>query len=130
MSFLVTMAAFYNCNKAVIPIFPLLVAPKNRVKGVKLNAATVNDKVFLMNILPMILCKSLVNPFTLAATLARMGSLTPAICLPFLAAWKPGSPTVKIANKKALNNISKAKCPFMGKVRILYPGEPMTIWVP
>lgn len=130
MSFLVTMAAFYNCNKAVIPIFPLLVPPKNRVKGVKLNAATVKDHMFFMNILPMILCKSLVNPFTLAATLARFGSLTPAICLPFLATWKPGSPTIKIANKKALNNISSAKCPFMGKVKILYPGEPMTIWVP
>jgi len=58
-----------------------------------------------------------------AATAAAMGALTPMPCIPVLPApWVPGSPTVLIGGKPALNNSCKLNCAYGGIISINNPG--------
>ena len=53
-----------------------------------------------------------------------LGVLTPMPCIPVIPApWVPGSPTVLIANKPALNNSSKLMCAWGGVISINNPGQ-------
>ncbi len=134
MAFLTTLIGLHKCNQGVFPFMPLIVMPKNQVKGFTLNAATIKDTVPFMNMLPYILCKSLANPFTILASLRPPPVFfiyTPGLCIPIGKAWSPGSPNVQIRNIKALNNYSKLSCLLgKGQIQILFPGQPMTILVP
>jgi hypothetical protein len=59
-----------------------------------------------------------------AATAAKLGVFTPAACVPSTAApWVPGSPTVLVGNKPALNNNSKLMCMWGGIIQVLNPGQ-------
>ena len=92
--------------------------------------ATIMDNVPMKNILPFGMCSSMANPTVASATAAAMGVLTPMPCIPVTTApWAPGSPTVLIANKPALNQSSKLMCTWGGVIQITNPGT-MTIQVP
>ena len=55
-----------------------------------------------------------------SATAAAMGVLTPMPCIPACAApWAPGSPTVLVCNKPALNNSSKCMCNWGGVISVV-----------
>lgn len=85
--------------------------------------ATVMDNVPMKNIMPFGMCQSMANPQVAAATAAALGALTPMPCVPVITApWAPGSPTVMIANKPALNNTSKLMCSWGGVIQITNPG--------
>ena len=87
-------------------------------------AATIMDNVPMKNIMPFGMCSSMANPTVAAATAAALGVLTPMPCVPVIAApWVPGSPTVLIANKPALNNSSKLMCNWGGVISINNPGQ-------
>lgn len=68
-------------------------------------------------------------PPPVAATLAKAGIMTPAPCIPACAApWAPGSPTVIVSGKPALNNSSKCACSYGGVISIIMtPAVTVTI---
>lgn len=86
--------------------------------------ATIMDNKPLVNILPFGMCSCMGNPSVASATAAALGVLTPMPCIPATSApWIPGSPTVMIGNKPALNNSSKLMCMYGGVIEIVSPGQ-------
>ena len=90
-------------------------------------AATIMDNAPMKNVMPFGMCSAPSNPQVAAATAAANGVLTPQPCTPVTSAsWAPGSPTVLIANKPALNNSCKLACQWGGVIQITNPGQ-MTV---
>ncbi|MCU1501465.1 MAG: hypothetical protein JWM12_819 [Ilumatobacteraceae bacterium] len=129
MGLLVTQGALLQCPFGVAPA-PLSVLPTNFTMAANMPAATIMDNVPMLNVPSFGMCTSLANPTVAAATAAALGVLVPMPCLPVLPApWFPGSPTVMISNKPALNNASKCQCAYGGTISIITPGE-FTVNVP
>lgn len=129
MSQLVTMSASLQCSFGAAPA-TFVVTPENTVIADKKPAATIMDNIPMKNITPFGVCSSLANPQVAAATAAALGVLTPQPCIPVIAApWAPGSPTVMIKNKPALNNTSKCMCNWAGVISIVNAGS-TTVNVP
>lgn len=126
---LVCMGAMCQCSFGAAPS-SLVITPENKVLGCNLPAATIMDNIPMKNIMPFGMCSSMANPQVASATAAALGVLTPMPCIPVIPApWAPGSPTVMIANKPALNNSSKLMCSWAGVISINNPGQ-TTIQVP
>lgn len=105
----------------------LVVLPESMVTGESKPAATIMDNKPMVNVMPFGNCTSPSNPTVAAATAAAMGVLTPMPCVPVTTApWVPGSPTVLIKNKPALNNTSKLMCNWGGVIQITNPGTTKT----
>ncbi len=129
MAIPVTMGATLTCSQGVAPS-TLVVPPLNRTFIDGMPAATIGDNIPIVNIPPFGMCRSMANPTVAAATAAAMGTLTPMPCMPVVAApWSPGSATVMIGNKPALNNSSKCMCNWGGSIAIGNPGA-KTVQVP
>ena len=121
MGFCVCGGAMMMCSFGMAPS-TLNVLPANKVIS-SMPIATMMDNVPMTNIMPFGMCTSMANPQVAAATAAALGVLTPMPCMPVIAApWAPGSPTVMIANKPALNNSSKCMCNWGGVIQITNPG--------
>lgn len=107
---------------------PLTVTSQSTVTGQNFPAATVMD----MPKPPMTfgMCSNPANPAVAAATAAALGALTPMPCIPACAvSWAPGSPTVLVEGKPALNNSSKCSCVYGGVISInMTPA--MTVQIP
>ncbi len=109
--------AMCQCSFGVAPA-PLTVTSQTTVLGSNMPAATIMD----IPKPPMTfgMCSSLANPTVASATAAAMGVLTPMPCIPACAApWVPGSPTVLVCNKPALNNSSKCMCNWGGVISVV-----------
>jgi hypothetical protein len=92
--------------------------------------ATVTDIVPFVNVLPFAMCTSLANPAVATATAAALGILTPMPCTPVIPApWQPGSPTVQVAGRPALTNVSTCMCAYGGLISISVPGQ-LTVVAP
>ena len=121
MGFCVCGGAMLNCSFGMTPSV-MNVLPAARVMS-KMALATVMDNIPMVNIMPFGMCRSLMNPTVAAATAAAMGTLTPMPCIPLIPApWVPGSPTVLIGGKPALNNSCKLNCAYGGIISINNPG--------
>lgn len=121
MGFCVCGGAAINCSFGMAPSV-LNVLPAARVMS-NMALATIMDNIPLVNIPPFGMCSSLANPTVAAATAAALGVLTPMPCLPvFPAPWTPGSLTVLIGGKPALNNGCKLMCAYGGVISIANPG--------
>ena len=108
--------AVCQCSFGAAPA-SLPVPPACKVLACGLPAATVMD-----NKLPPFGMCSLANPAVSAATAAAGGVLTPQPCSPVLTApWMPGSLTVQIGGKSALNNTSKLMCAYGGVIQVVSP---------
>ena len=106
-----------QCSFGVAPA-PLTVTSQTTVLDSNMPAATIMD----IPKPPMTfgMCSSLANPTVASATAAAMGVLTPMPCIPACAApWAPGSPTVLVCNKPALNNSSKCMCNWGGVISVV-----------
>ena len=122
MGFAVCMSGMCQCSFGAAPC-SLIVTPENKTVIGSLPMATIMDNVFGKNITPFGMCSSLANPTVASATSAALGVLTPMPCVPVIAAsWTPGSPTVMINNKPALNNSSKLMCSYGGVISITNAG--------
>jgi hypothetical protein len=99
----------------------------SRVMVNNMPAANIMDCKPIMNIPPFGMCNSLSNPTVAAATAAALGVLTPMPCLPVTTPWKPGAPTVQIANFPALNNQSTCQCAFGGVITFSFAGQATTM---
>lgn len=121
MGMCVCMGAMCACSFGAAPS-ALVVTPENKTVS-SMPLATIMDNVPLKNIMPFGMCSSLANPTVASATAAALGVLTPMPCVPVVTApWAPGSPTVLIANKPALNQTSRAICTWGGIIQITNPG--------
>src|SRR5581483_10511851 len=124
------MTAQIQCSFGAAPGVLTVVPQGPPVMGNNLPVATIMDNVPMMNIAPFGMCNSPSNPVVAAATAAALGVLTPMPCIPATTApWVPGSPTVLVSNKPALNNSSKLMCMWGGVIQILNPGS-TTVQVP
>ena len=120
MSFCVCGGAMLTCSFGMPPSV-LNVLPVARVVS-NTPLATIMDNVPLVNVMPFGLCRSPANPAVAAATAAAMGVLTPMPCIPVIPGpWIPGSPTVLIGGKPALNNTCKLMCAYGGVIQITNP---------
>lgn len=121
MGLAVCGGAMCSCSFGVAPS-ALMVTPENKTMTT-MPLATIMDNVPLKNIMPFGMCTSIANPQVAAATAAALGVLTPMPCIPVTTApWAPGSPTVLIANKPALNQNSKLICNWGGVIQVTNPG--------
>lgn len=126
---LVTNTAQLMCSFGTTPS-SLMVTPEAMVSGVNNPAATIMDHIPNKNILPFGMCTTLSNPQVAAATAAAQGVLTPQPCIPVTTApWIPGSATVQVANKPALNNTCTCMCTWGGVITVANPGQ-QTVQVP
>jgi hypothetical protein len=122
MGFPVITGALLTCPFGLAPS-TLSVLPVAMVNMENKPAATIMDNIPMVNIAPFGMCTSLANPVTAAQTAAALGVLTPGACLPVIPApWAPGSPTVLIGNKPALNNASMCNCAYGGVITISFAG--------
>lgn len=122
----VVATAMIACSFGVAPS-PLVVTPENKVVVGGLPAATIMDNVPMKNVMPFGMCSSLANPTVASATTAALGVLTPMPCVPVTSApWLPGSVTVMIAGKPALNNSCKLMCNWGGVIQFTSPGQVQT----
>jgi hypothetical protein len=129
MGQVVCMGAMMQCSFGVAPS-SLIITPENMVNSVNMAAATIMDNVPVKNVPPFGMCTTQSNPAVAAATAAALGVPTPAPCVPVTTApWAPGSSTVMIKNKPALNNSSKLMCTWGGVIQISYAGQ-VTVNVP
>ena len=91
-------------------------------------AATINDHIPFLNVLPFGVCSSLSNPMVAAATAAALGVLVPMPCIPMtMSPWAPGSPTVQLGGVVALNDSSVLNCMWGGAIQINFPGQVPTM---
>jgi len=126
MGQLVCAGAQCQCSFGMAPS-ALVVLSESMVMGENKPAATIMDNKPMVNVMPFGNCTSPSNPTVAAATAAAMGVLTPMPCVPVTTApWVPGSPTVLIKNKPALNNTSKLMCNWGGVIQITNPGTTKT----
>ncbi len=122
----VVMAAALQCTFGAAPS-TLVVTPENKVIVNSVPAATIMDNVPMKNVMPFGMCSSPSNPTVISATAAAQGVLTPMPCVPATSApWVPGSATVMIANKPALNNSCKLMCQWGGVISINVAGQATT----
>ncbi len=128
MGVLITGNSNLQCSFGMAPsVFNVL--PAKRVMGGGMPAATIQDQLPFVNIMPFGMCTSLMNPSVAAATAAALGALTPMPCTPMITGpWIPGSPTVLIGGVPALNNTCKLMCAYGGVIQVAVPAA-MTIQV-
>ncbi len=126
MAQLVAMNAMLTCSFGSAPS-KLIVVPANKTIAEEMPAANIMDNVPMENILPFGMCIAPTNPEVIAETAAALGVLTPAPCVPSIPApWTPGSATVMIGGKPALNSTSKCMCAWAGVIQISMPGTVKT----
>jgi hypothetical protein len=129
MPTLVTNGAMLTCSFGVAPS-TLTVVPASMVNASNLPAATTMDNIAMTNIMPFGMCTTLTNPQVASATTAASGVLTPQPCIPVTTApWTPGSPTVMIGKKMALQNTCQLMCAWGGVITITNAGQ-FTVNVP
>lgn len=120
MGFGVCGGAVLSCSFGMAPSV-LNVLPAARVVS-SMPLACIMDNVPMVNIMPFGMCQSLANPTVAAATAAALGVLTPMPCIPVIPGpWAPGSPTVLIGGKPALNHTCKLTCAYGGVIQITNP---------
>ena len=121
----VVATSLCKCAFGTVPV--PLAAQNATVMACGLPAATIMDKM-----LPSFgMCSNPANPAVAAATAAALGVLTPQPCTPLLTApWAPGSATVMIGGKLALNNQSTLMCGYPGGVITITSSMANTVMVP
>ncbi len=123
MAQLLVNGSMLTCMFGVAPS-SMLVTPENLTNASKVPAATIMDNVPMKNIMPFGMCNTPSNPQVAAATSAALGVLTPQPCIPVTTApWAPGSPTVMISSKPALNSTSQLMCQWGGVITATTPGQ-------
>lgn len=122
MGQLVVTGAMMQCSFGATLTF--MGSAENKTNACSVPAATIMDNVPFKNLIPAGVCTSMANPSVASATAAAWGVLTPMPCVPvFPAPWTPGSATVMISNKPALNNTCTLTCSYGGIISITYPGQ-------
>lgn len=125
MGFCVCAGASLTCTFGAAPS-TLMVTPEKKVLC-NTPVAAIDSNQPIANIMPFGMCTSMANPQVASATAAALGVLTPMPCIPVTSSpWAPGSPTVLIGGKPALNQTSKLMCNWGGVIQVVNPGTTNT----
>lgn len=120
----VCQGAMLACTFGVAPSMLTLTPEKRVANQAGMPAATIMDFVPLKNIQPFGLCSAPTNPVVIAATAAKLGTFTPAPCVPATTQpWAPGSPTVLVGGQMALHNGCTLSCQWLGVITVTFPGQ-------
>ena len=123
MAIQVVSVAALSCSFGPAPAV-LSVIPTAMVNAGALPAATIMYYAPLVNVPTFAMCSSFANPTVASATAAALGALTPMPCIPATTApWTPGSATVMIGGKPALNDGCKLMCMYGGSISLTTPGQ-------
>lgn len=123
MAMQVVSTAMLKCSFGLAPS-SMVVTPENMVLAGGQPAATIMDAIPMKNIMPFGMCTAPTNP----AVIAAQGAPVP--CIPNVSPpWVPGSPTVMLSNKVALNSTSTLLCKWLGVITVTMPGQ-MTVQIP
>lgn len=126
---LVTAGSTIKCSFGTAPT-PINVLPTSGTVAGGPPPATVSDMVPFLNIAPFALCTSLANPSVATATAAALGVLSPMPCVPApVGPWTPGSPTVLIGGRPALQSTSLCTCAYGGVISVLVTSQ-VTVQAP
>lgn len=116
------MGATTMCSMGVAPS-SMVALPLNKCIT-PMPAANIADAKPFLNITPMGMCMSVLNPAVAAATIAAAGVLTPMPCTPVpLGVWLPGSLKCFIGVLPALDHTAKSFCAFGGVIQQILPGQ-------
>lgn len=115
MAFPVVMGAMCQCMFGAAPCVLAVNSQQQTVSGA-MPLATISD-----TLMPTFgTCVSTLNP-AVASVLSSTGVLVPQPCTPLITGtWLPGSTTVLIGGKPALNQTSKLMCAY-GSISITNP---------
>jgi len=115
------------CSFGLAPC-ALIATSQTQTLGANMPVATIMDNT-TANLPSFGMCTTQSNPAVASATAAALGVPTPAPCVPvFTLPWAPGSPTVLINNKPALNNSSKLMCAYGGVISVtMSPAATITV---
>jgi hypothetical protein len=109
MALAVCNLATLKCTNGSIPS-KMMVLPLNQTLTSSQPWATIMDNKPMLNILPFGVCKMTLGP-----------------CMPSTPApWLPGSPTILLKNKIALNDTSKLFCILGGVITVSDAGQTKT----
>lgn len=123
MAVCVCMGASMMCSFGTVPSTLIVNSQQTALTGTPI--ATIMDNKPIANIPPFGMCNSVANPATKRPPPVFF---TPAPCVPSITApWAPGSPTVLVGGKPALNNTSKLICAWGGVIQIVNPGQTQTM---
>ncbi|MFN2608113.1 MAG: DUF4280 domain-containing protein [Acidimicrobiales bacterium] len=126
---LVTAGTTIKCSFGAAPT-PLNVLPTSGTVAGGMPVATIADMVPFVNIVPFGVCTSLANPTVATATAAALGVLTPMPCVPApVGPWVPGSPTVLVGGRPALQSTSMCTCAYAGVISVVMPTQ-VTVQAP
>ncbi len=121
MGFCVCGGATLQCSFGAAPS-TFMVLPASKVCST-MPLANIMDNAPMVNVMPFGMCSSLMNPTVASATAAALGALTPMPCVPVITGpWAPGSPTVMVGGKPAVNNTCKLMCAYGGVIQVVNPG--------
>lgn len=123
MAPVVASGAVIKCSFGAVPS-ALSVIPTAATTAGGAPMASVTDMVPFVNIPPFGMCVSVANPAVATATAAALGVLTPMPCIPApVGPWIPGSPTVLVGSRPALNATSVCTCAYGGVISVVVPGQ-------
>lgn len=110
-----------QCNQGMVPaIFNVL--PNHKVMASFLPIANIMDNKPFVNIVPFIICKSVLNPAVLALLITTGQQKGP--CIPVIPApWIPGNPMVQVGSFSSINMSSKLMCAYGGLISVIIPGQ-------
>jgi len=116
------MGATTMCSMGAVPA-SMIALPVNKCITPMPTANILDAKPFV-NIVPMGVCMSILNPTVAMATGLAMGVLTPMPCIPApLGVWLPGSLKVLLGGMPALDHTAKAFCAYGGVIQQVLPGQ-------
>lgn len=120
----VTQNAILRCPFGLMTSI-LNVVDSTRASIGKNKMAVQSDKVPLVNIPIFGMCTSIVNPAVQAATLAAMGTLTPAACpgVKAIMGWSPPPSNVLNSTSRYLLQTCTLLCSFGGNIHIVHSGQ-------
>lgn len=119
----VTQNAILRCPFGLMTSILNVLDPTRASIGMN-KMATIQDYK-LPNIPPFGMCTSILNPAVQAATVAAMGTLTPAACpgIKAMMGWAVASTRVVTSRSRYLDQNCKLLCAFGGNVMIIHSGQ-------
>jgi hypothetical protein len=120
---LVVQGALLQCSQGMAPASFAVAVPHATEAG-DIAAGNIDDYTPNANVPTFGMCQSPANPQVAAATAAALGVLTPQPCIPMLVApWSPGSNSVTIRDRPALNDSCTCNCQWAGQVSVTNAGQ-------
>lgn len=120
----VTQNAILRCPFGLMTSILTVVDPTRASIGFN-KMATIQDKAPMVNIPPFGMCTSILNPAVQSATIAAMGTLTPAPCpgVQAITGWIPPLNNVVNKTSRYITKTCTLLCSFGGNIQVVHSGQ-------